>query len=228
MKNLLLSAAALFLAAAPASAATISAGACVPGTLATPCAPGQIVSGATPLLSVPSTTTGTYTWSGSAVSGVGATSATFNSQTIQVSTTGGLLDVYFTITGVPTQQIPLAFTSTFTSNQQNATTHSVIESTYDDPGNSPFALTDQLATATLTNAVLQTAGPFTTVVTPGTPVSFTELYQISLQGCGTQPSGICTGNLTIDLSAAAVREPGAFAMLGVGLLGLGMVRRRGF
>jgi hypothetical protein len=208
-----------------ASAATISAGACVPGSLPVACAPGQITSGATPLFNVGSTTTGAFTWSGSATSGIGVNSASFNSQTIQVSTTtGGLLDVYFTIAGVPTLGQPLAFTSTFTSNQQNATTHSVIESTY--LNTAAFGTTTQLASATLNNAVLQTAGPFTVIDTPAASASFTELYQIELLGCGTQAGGVCTGNLTIDLSAAAVPEPMPLAVLGVGLLGLTLARRR--
>lgn len=220
--------AALLASTAYSQAATISAGACVPGALATPCAPGQITSGSTPLLSVGATNTGNFTWSGSATAGIGVNSASFNSQTIQVSTTGagGLLDVYFTITGVPTQQQPLAFTSTFTSNQQNATTHSVIESTYLNNNDAAFGLTDQLASATLNNAVLQTAGPFTVVQTPGNPASFTELYQIELLGCDTQNGGVCTGNLTIDLSAAAVPEPTSLALMGVGLLGLTFIAKR--
>ena len=211
-----------------ASAATISAGACVPGSLPVACAPGQITNGPTPLLSVGATNTGAFTWSGSAISGISASGATFNSQTIQVSTTGagGLLDIFFTITGVPSQQVPLNFTSTFTSNQQNATTHSVIESTWADDADGAFATTTQLASATLSNALTQTAGPFTFVHTPAASESFTELYQIELLGCGTQPNGICTGNLTIDLSAAAIPEPASLVLLGVGMLGIAMVRRR--
>ena len=218
------------LCAIPAASAApvLSAGACVPGTLATPCAPALITSGPTPLLSVPATVVGAFTLSGSAVTGITTTGATFNSQTIEISSTGagGLLDVYFTVSNVPTQQLPLGFTSTFTSNQQNAVTHSVIESTWEDDANGVFALVNLLGTATLNNAVLQTAGPVTVVRAPGDTVSITELYQIELLGCGTQPNGVCTANLTIDLAAAEVPEPASLALLGLGMLGVGLVSRK--
>ena len=216
-----------------ASASVITAGACVPGTLATPCAGVQIgPAGAPPSFSLASTTVGAFSISGGAIAGTTATGATFNTQTIAVSTTsGGLIDVYFTISDVPTQQLPLSFTSTFTSNQQNADTHEVLESTFLDNANGIFThpAAGLLATADLTSAILQTAGPFSVTRTPSGTVSLTELYQIQLQGCGDQPTGICTANLTIDLSAAQVPEPASLAIFGTALLGLGgmgAIRRR--
>jgi PEP-CTERM motif len=231
MKRLLYAASALgavALAAPTANAAVLFAGACVPGSLAVPCVPAQEATGPTPLLSLSPTSVGNFSISGSALAAVSGNGITFNSQTIQVSTTGtgGLVDVFFSVTGVPTQQVPLLFMSTFTSNQQNATTHSVIESTYENNNNSTFGLGNLLGSATLNNALLQTAGPIFTTLTPGGTVSFVELYQIELLGCGTQPSGVCTANLTIDLSSSAVPEPASLALMGVGLLGLGFVTQR--
>jgi hypothetical protein len=215
---------------AGASAAVIHVGACVPGAFATPCTPaGDIVSGAPPVLSVPSTVVGGFTISGSAIAALTATGATFNTQTIQISSAaGGLLDIYFTVDGVNGAGIGENFVSTFTSNQQNATIHQVIESAWADNGNGKFdaGLVTNLGSALLTNSALQVAGPFTTQFTPGNPSSFTELYQIQLAGCGTQPNAVCTGNLTIDLAATAVPEPASLALLGFGMLGTAAFAQR--
>jgi len=234
MRKLLYAATALVaLAAIPAAAsaaAVLTAGACVPGSLGTPCAGAQIgAAGAPPIFAFGPTVVGNFSVSGGAVAGVTSSGATFNSQTITVSTTtGGLLNVYVTLSDIATQGLPLLFTSTFTSNQQNATTHEVIESTYLDNSNGLFThpAAGLLATADLTSAILQVSGPTTIIKTPGALASLTELYQIQLAGCGSQPNGICTANLTIDLNAALVPEPMSIALLGVGLLVLGKIARR--
>lgn len=209
----------------PAQAALQEVTACVPSVIGTPCAPGAaLASSSSGTLSLPATTVGAFSISGSSQAGTTATSAFFNSQTLQLSSTnGGLIDIYFTVTGVPTQQVAIGLTSTFTSNQQNATTHSAILSTYLNNNNASFGTSDQLAASTLTSAVLQVGGPFTVTRTPGNPVGFTELYQVQLQGgCATENGGACTGNLTIDLSAAQVPapEPSTIAVLGFGVVGL--------
>ena len=174
MRNILTAAAVLagsvlMSASGASAAAVITAGACVPGAIGTPCAGVQVgVPGAPPSFGFGSpvgVTVGQFSVSGSAIAGVTNVGATFNTQTITVSSTpgsaGGLLDVYFTISGVTTQQLPLLFNSTFTSNQQNADTHQVIESTYLDNANGIFThpAAGLLASATLTSAITQTAGP---------------------------------------------------------------------
>lgn len=235
MKKLLVAATALGAIALTggANAAVIAAGACVPGAFAVPCVAGApIASSATNSLSVPSTNIGQFTVSGSANTAILSNSAIFNSQTLTITTApgspGGLLDVYFTVSGVPTIGVPLVFTSTFTSNQQNADTHSVIESTFLSNTNGVFngGLGTPLSTATLNNAVLQVAGPFSTTTTPANPVSLTHLYQIELLGCASQTGGACTANLTIDLSAAQASEPMSLAILGMGVLGIAFVARK--
>ena len=205
MKNLLIGAAAALslaaLAASPASAATISVSACTPGALGSPCAPGPtIISGpAGTLLSVPVTTVGAFSINGSANATNTPTAANFQTNTIDVTTAaGGFVDIYFTLTGVTTQQLPLLLSSTFTSNNQSGLTHSVILSTWEDDANGANALANQLGTATLSDAVSETAHVNTTL-TPSALVSITELYEIHLAGCGT---GQCTANLTIDLDAS--------------------------
>ena len=97
MRNLLLAALAFgALAFGSASAApVITAGACVPGAFGTPCA-GVVVGvpGAPPAFAFGPTPVGAFSVSGSAVAGTLASgAATFNTQTITVSsTTGGLLE----------------------------------------------------------------------------------------------------------------------------------------
>jgi len=232
MKHILYASTALGLLAgvavisSPAAATVISVGACTPVALGTPCTPGAaITSSSTGTLTLASTTVGAFSIQGTAQAGVTPTSAFFDTQTLDLSTTGGLIDVYFTVQNVPTQQVPLLFTTDFTSNNQRAGTHTVIESAYENNGNTLFGLSTQLAAATLTSASNQSAGPFFTTLTPGANVSFTELYQIQLTNCGGAIGGQCSASLTIDLTAQNVTEPLSISILGVGLVGLGFARR---
>ena len=76
---------------------SINAGACVPGAFGNNCSAVAIATSTTTpgILSVPSQTVGAFTVSGSASASTTTTSATFNSQTITLSSVvGGLLNVY--------------------------------------------------------------------------------------------------------------------------------------
>jgi len=221
--------AAVGLAPTASAGPMINAGACVPGSYGAQCAAAAIATAISSPgdLSVASQTVGAFTLSGSAIASTTPTSVLFDSQTITLSTvTGGLLNVYFTVNGVPTADVPLLFSTTFTSNNQTATTHAATLASYLSDTNGLFNNGEQiqLADASLTSAVVQTAGPDSITETPGATVSVTEVYQIELLGCSV--SSPCTANLTTDLTASQVPEPASIALLGVGILGLGIVVSR--
>jgi len=64
-----------------------------------------------------------------------------------------------------------------------------------------------------------TSGPFTDSFTTTSPYTAVEEYIITATGTG-------SANLTINLSPAAAPEPASLALLGAGLAGLGLLRRR--
>jgi len=206
------------------AAPLIQVGACSP----TPCAVAALPGGSGfPFVAFGPDTVGAFGVTGTANATGGMT---LISQAITASTTtGGTLDLIFSGTGV-TGEGPVIFTSSFTSNMQIATTHSVTEKTFFDPANGLFNNNPAtlLSTATLASATPETAGPFavTRDTTFGT-VSLAEEYVVTLEG-GCSAAVPCSANLTINLSAVAapVPEPASLALLGTALLSLGVMRRR--
>jgi hypothetical protein len=141
-----------------------------------------------------------------------------NSQTLDISsTTAGTLHVFVTATGLTDAAGLYAFLSTFAVNALNGTITSVDETTFLSLADVAFATTNTLDTAHFT--AISTAVPEIELRNlTGAPFAVTEEYTIVDSGGGTGNT-----NLTIDLSATAVPEPGTLGLLGASLAAFGLI-----
>jgi hypothetical protein len=129
---------------------------------------------------------------------------------------GGILTVLVSQTGVSVPN-PTKLLSSFTFNALAGTNSSTVLTNYISASDVAFALTTPIGSATLDPSV-SAAGPFMSDLTP-TLFSETEQYVITF-GSG---HGIQSTALTSQIVDAP--EPISAAMFGVGLLGLGIIRR---
>jgi hypothetical protein len=90
-----------------------------------------------------------------------------------------------------------------------------------------------------TNTLFGTAGAYTVSTGPFGPgaggfagsaslphAAIPGLYSMTIEGRLTHPGGIVTSSYNLDLRNTIVPEPASILMLGVGLVGLGLLRRR--
>jgi hypothetical protein len=136
-----------------------------------------------------------------------------SSNTIGGSTTGGgTLTIEVTMTGL-TQLLP-SFSSAFGSNVLNGGL-TLTEQTFLDTSNGIFTTVTPLGTQTFTAGGFQTQ--LTNLGPVSGPFSITEVYTIS---------GADAGNFNANIDVSAVPEPGTWAMLILGFLGVGFTAYR--
>ncbi len=143
------------------------------------------------------------------------TSPNLDSGAINVSgATGGTLTVYVTETGLSSPVGVNDLMSAFTSNVFNGAVSSVVENTYISASNETYGGT-LLASNTFASIGTQT-------FTDATP-SLSDPYSETMEYVITT-TGSADVNDTIDI--ASVPEPASVALLGSGLLALGLLLRR--
>jgi hypothetical protein len=146
----------------------------------------------------------------------------FSTVTIDASSTGitgtHVLKVEATqvgVTGFPAGNLASSFTANYLVNPANVT--SVADANFIDAGNGPFAETTPVGSNTFSGGVNGSAGPITTFVTGLSTFSETEQFDITYTGLADVQSGS---------QMVSAPEPASLALLGSGLLALGLLRRR--
>jgi hypothetical protein len=152
------------------------------------------------------------------ISALGApflTQPQFDTNSINLaSSSGGTLTVFITEQGLSLPTGISTFLSSFTANLLNGAVTSVQESTLISTANALYSGT------TLASAVLTSIGiTIDTDATPAlaSPYSETAVYVVTTTG---------TANVNDTINIASVPEPATMAIVGTGLFGIGVIRRR--
>lgn len=142
-----------------------------------------------------------------------------SSTNLSATTTSGhgVLTIMVTQTGL-TQTALALFQSSFTFNALTGLASSAVFTNYIDAGNAAFGMVTQIATANL-SPVVTAVGPLNDNIGPFPLFSETQKYVITFTGTSTQ--SVSATDQIIDAP-----EPMSLGLLGAGLLGLGITRRR--
>ena len=132
------------------------------------------------------------------------------------STAAGTISIYITESGLTSPTGAASWLSAFTSNTFSGAAISVVESTFFSNVNAIYDGTP-IASTTFTSIG---AGANTSTAAVGPLYSETVKYVVTVG------SGFSNVNDTINLTASAIPEPASMAILGAGLIGIGLIRRK--